>query len=150
MNLFKSGWLSKGPLLISMAQYSAVLKIVHWVSSLFNRGKNLFQGFCSRDDSGIFEYGFALGSIVMYFDVQRWENDDGIKIVIYTDPYHTVWTSIRLYPDCKVSESSMYNDWILKAPQVVLRMGNIYGPHTGQYGRIFGNTGSTEAELREF
>ena len=34
--------------------------------------------------------------------------------------------SILLYSDYKVSESSMYDDWILKAPQVVRRTENIY------------------------
>jgi hypothetical protein len=48
--------------------------------------------------------------------------------VIYTDTYRAVWISIQFYSDYEVSESSMYNDWILKAPQVVLRMGNIYDP----------------------
>jgi len=36
--------------------------------------------------------------------------------------------SIPLYSDYMVSESSMYDDWILKAPQVALRTENIYGP----------------------
>jgi hypothetical protein len=61
-----------------MEQYSAVLKI-HCVSSFFNGANDLFQAFCSRDDSGIIGYGFALSGIVMYFEAQRRENDNGLK-----------------------------------------------------------------------
>jgi len=60
-----------------MALYSAVLKI-HSVSSFFNRGNDLFRGFCSRDDSGILGYVFILSGIVMYFDAQLWEKNDGL------------------------------------------------------------------------
>jgi hypothetical protein len=67
-----------GPLLISMAQYSTVLKI-RWVSSFVNGAKDLFQGFCSRDDSNIIVYGVALSSMVMNFEAQRQENDDSLK-----------------------------------------------------------------------
>jgi len=53
--------------------------------------------------------------------------------------------SIPLYSDYKVSESSIYDDWVVKTPQVVLRTGNIYGPirvSTDEYLKIL-----TEQEL---
>jgi hypothetical protein len=62
-----------------MAQYSTVLKI-HWVSSFFNGVKDLVQGFCSMDDTGMIGYGFALSGFVMNFEAQRRENDDGLKL----------------------------------------------------------------------
>jgi len=78
MDFFENSSLVQEPLSISMAPYSTVLKI-HWVSSIFNEAKNLFQGFCIRDDSGITEYRFPLTGIGMYFGSQQRDIDDGSK-----------------------------------------------------------------------
>jgi hypothetical protein len=109
-----------------MAQYRAVLTIP-WVSSFFNWAKDFFQGFCRRDDSGIIGYGFALSGIVMYFEAQWRENDDGSKlwyILTHTALCGWVFNNTRITR----SESSIYNEWILKAPQVVRQTRNKYGP----------------------
>jgi len=68
-----------------------------------------------------------------------------VKFVIRNDAYSAVWMSIQLYSEYKVSESSMFNNRMLKAPQVVLRTGNVYGPiqlSTDAYWKIL-----TEHEL---
>ena len=102
--------LRKGPLVISMAQYSPVLTI-HWVSSFFNWAEDLFQGFCSRDDSGIVGYRFALSGIVMYFEAQRQENDDGLKswyiltrTTLYGYVFHSTWNTRSVRAGCTTIE----------------------------------------------
>ena len=62
-----------------MAHKSTVLKI-HRVSSFLNGAKDCLQIFDIIDNSGIIGYRFESIGIVMYFEAQQREFDDGFKL----------------------------------------------------------------------
>ena len=97
----------------------------HQVSSFFHEAQDLFRGFWNQEDSYIIGHGFVLGGIVMYLEAQWRESDDGWNLDKYWCILHCMNDySIILKLQC---QGDMYKDWSLKAPQVVLRTGNIYG-----------------------